>query len=183
MDEKEVSVHQSLMNKAYELWCKDEDSKSMSYESFLDCVESELGSLHRMAVITGNLNYQVENGGFSQWDGNEYSCTLEELINFFKSLYDNNLENKSIKKINRILEEINEIFEWKDDCDYIIGRMSHEAKMFIEEIYDENIDEKLDEEVGNKLSDLDNEYYKINEELNKILEEYFSTEINKISNE
>lgn len=53
----------SLMNAAYDRW-----TDQMSKEQFM----AQLVGLEVFAVHYGNLNYQVENGGFAQWQGNYY---------------------------------------------------------------------------------------------------------------
>lgn len=58
-----MSLHQSLMDSAYDKW------ETGSYHEFL----MRLDFLERSAVVLGNLNYQVENGGFSQWMFNGYN--------------------------------------------------------------------------------------------------------------
>lgn len=55
---------QAIMTRAYEKY-----GDNMSYMDFL----ASLTELERKAVVIGNLNYQVENGGFMQWDDNGYS--------------------------------------------------------------------------------------------------------------
>lgn len=66
-DEKEkVSIHQQLMDSAYELCQK---HKNWDKDDFFD----HLDYIQKVAVALGNLNYQVENGGFSQWGFNGYA--------------------------------------------------------------------------------------------------------------
>jgi hypothetical protein len=60
---EQVSKHDALMNAAY-----DRFDSSMSREEFL----AQLGPVEYEAVIVGNLNYQVQNGGFMQWVDNQY---------------------------------------------------------------------------------------------------------------
>lgn len=64
-------VHQRLMNEAYDRW-NSPPLQGKSYQDFL----MKLTPIHRDAVVLGNLNYQVENGGFSQWLGNGYGETM-----------------------------------------------------------------------------------------------------------
>lgn len=165
----EKSIHQELMNKAYSLW-QTEDGKKLNYSNFLDLVLKDLGEIYFNAVITGNLNYQVENGGFSQWHYNDYSIVLDDLIAFFESFK----ENKTIKTLVNILNDVDGNLKWFD-----------EGIECVKDLYDykEFFTEKLEEELYNNFSSLDERYYEINEELNKILEEYFKTEYEKISTE
>ena len=63
---------QAVMNRAYDLWQKYPD---WTYSEFID----ELSPADRSVVLIGNLNYQVENGGFSQWLTNGYGECVREL--------------------------------------------------------------------------------------------------------
>jgi len=60
------STMQALMNTAYEFW---QAQKGMSKQQFWNSLDHK----PRAAVAIGNLNYQVCNGGFSQWHYNGYS--------------------------------------------------------------------------------------------------------------
>lgn len=55
---------QNLMTIAYDRW-----ESGWSKQDFWD----QLNADERFAVFVGNLNYQVENGGFSQWWSNRYA--------------------------------------------------------------------------------------------------------------
>lgn len=58
--------HQTLMNQACDRWQKD---RTMSKADFFDSLDAD----ERFAVHTGNLTYQVQNGGFMQWRDNGYA--------------------------------------------------------------------------------------------------------------
>lgn len=59
------------MDSAYDKW-----AKGMSMEDFY----FSLPVIERKAIVLGNFNYQVENGGFSQWNINRYmSLHISEL--------------------------------------------------------------------------------------------------------
>lgn len=57
---------QKLMDEAYSRW----DAATMDRTDFWD----QLSPDERTAVFLGNLNYQVENGGWCQWADNGYMC-------------------------------------------------------------------------------------------------------------
>lgn len=61
-----MSKHQEIMDHAYHAWGHHQE---WSQEEFLD----QLNAVERFAVHTGNLNYQVENGGWAQWADNGYA--------------------------------------------------------------------------------------------------------------
>lgn len=62
-----MGIHQDLMHGAYKKW-----RHPLRYVQFL----MELDVKERRAVVLGNLNYQVENGGFLQWRDNGYDANL-----------------------------------------------------------------------------------------------------------
>ena len=62
----ESRIWQGLMDRAYSKWQKNRDWK---YSQFL----LNLDSVERKAVILGNFNSQVLNGGFVQWVDNGYA--------------------------------------------------------------------------------------------------------------
>lgn len=63
----EYPTLQTSVNAAYSRW---QANSSWSMEDFWDSLDAK----ERFAVFLGNLNYQVENGGFSQWFFNRYGC-------------------------------------------------------------------------------------------------------------
>lgn len=63
-------VLQGLMNAAYETF------GNQTYDDFL----FNLPGKQRAAVLIGNLNYQVENGGFSQWILNGYADHARDVM-------------------------------------------------------------------------------------------------------
>ena len=72
--EPRVEDHQAIMNQAYARW-----TTGWSKEQFW----AQLNEREQVAVFVGNLNYQVENGGWSQWCFNAYvDCAgpLESLL-------------------------------------------------------------------------------------------------------
>jgi hypothetical protein len=168
---EEESIHQMLMNKAYDLW-QTEVGKRLRYENFLDLINEKLGSIYYHAVITGNLNYQVENGGFSQWYFNGYHITIDDLICFFRDKFK---DNKTINNLIDNLTDILETIDWYDEGKRCIKNINYDYKDLFEEV--------LEEKFNNELSGFDDYYYKINDDINEILEEYFKTEYNKISTE
>jgi hypothetical protein len=70
-------LHQELMNRAYARWQK---VPGMSRQDFLN----GLSPSEKFAVVTGNLNYQVENGGFGQWFSNRYGD--QQTVNYLRKV-------------------------------------------------------------------------------------------------
>ena len=62
-----MSVHQKIMNQAYGQY-----DEYRNYDHFV----KGISEIERQAVLTGIMNYQVENGGFIQWFDNNYGTTI-----------------------------------------------------------------------------------------------------------
>lgn len=69
-----MDFHQKLMNEAYDVFG---DHPELTHEEFFN----GLDNIHKIAVVTGNFNYQVCNGGFMQWHRNQYSKQFDFLSN------------------------------------------------------------------------------------------------------
>lgn len=61
-----MTIWDNLMDKSYDKW---RECRGWSYGEFL----SNLDALERKAVVLGNFNHQVLNGGFQQWVDNGYA--------------------------------------------------------------------------------------------------------------
>jgi hypothetical protein len=71
--EKVENDLQLVMDSAYGLW---RDNEQWSYEDFM----FNIPALERRAVALGNLNYQVNNGGFMQWIDNGYAKDTQHVL-------------------------------------------------------------------------------------------------------
>lgn len=69
----ENSVFQSLMSQAYDKWHQHKDWTFRQFINHLDFRE-------RVAVLLGTMNYQIENGGVSQWIDNAYALNIMQII-------------------------------------------------------------------------------------------------------
>jgi len=103
-----MSLHQQLMDTAYAKWNND---LTLSKEGFFDLLDAK----ERFAVFTGNLNYQVGNGGFSQWHFNGYDTP--EVVAYLRR----NLPKvgETAKQVLALVEEALPVFaamdEYRDD--------------------------------------------------------------------
>jgi len=102
------NFHQYLMDKAYDLW----KNKNYTYNDFLYQVQTELGGKYYIAVIFGNLNQQVEKGGFLQWFKEGYSITCSDLVIHLKKYND----TPSFSAALTILEEVRDILDQYARC-------------------------------------------------------------------
>ena len=84
---------QSLMDTAYDKWrdSQEIDADGMRYSWSREEFLSQCSYLEKVAVCFGNMNYQVENGGWSQYVENHYASEetfdfLEETLEKFKEM-------------------------------------------------------------------------------------------------
>ena len=73
---EEIDHWQELMNESYVRFQKGGDLHKLGGDKFVRALDP----VHKFAVMCGNLNYQVENGGFLQWIGNGYCLVINDLI-------------------------------------------------------------------------------------------------------
>lgn len=150
-EKKPDSVHQAIMDAAYKKWGPD----TRKYKDFLN----KLDVKERRAVVIGNLNYQVENGGFMQWDFNSYSEGYEYLKEALTTIGTVN----AIKVLSLTNQALSILKEHKDEL-----RLWEE-----ESAEEEDLEPRLDKKSLNKLDDA---YYEINDAFMKECEEFFSKE-------
>lgn len=101
MSAEKNPVWQGLMDEAYARWQEGGDLHGKSSRDFI----AALPPLHRYAVMLGNLNYQVHNGGFNQWVDNGYAVVAEDLIEVLKLIGTRNAI-KTISLINVLIPHI-----------------------------------------------------------------------------
>ena len=89
-----TDLHQTLMHKAYKRW---NDKEVESHKEMR--ATSTVAEL--TAVVLGNLNYQVENGGFKQWVSNGYCTAYQSVIEALT-----NIDTKASLKVKAMVEEV-----------------------------------------------------------------------------
>jgi hypothetical protein len=169
------SLTQNLMDEVYSKW-NTEECRSMKR---LEVIEEFFTLLHRVAVQFGNMNYQVNNGGWSQWHGNGYDEDLEDLIEYAKKGTAQGI--KYFDALLQILIDIESLGEPSDydnteDCECSNCGGTGYINFYDE---DEEIEEecpeccgdgtweeetKGEEEYCSLLSEFDDKYYDFNEE-------------------
>jgi hypothetical protein len=87
---------QQLMDQAYERW----QANNWSQAEFW----AQLSYPERVTVFVGNLNYQVENGGFYQWHDNGYSECHRDLIVILRMLGD--IGKKVSSMVEKAMREV-----------------------------------------------------------------------------
>ena len=135
------SFLQFVMDESYKKW---EDG--LDREDFLN----KLTDYEKIAVMFGNFNYQVENGGLCQWYNNNYSEDLGSLYNF--------LEDCDYSQKYRFIQIL-------DDFSYV--------RIAIKELERDN--DWYDKDCQTRLQSLkyyDKEYYAIQEDWKNYFENY-----------
>lgn len=147
-------VHQRLLDEAHERWNDEDDLDGLKYPEFL----SRLDYKHKAAVLLANMNYQVQNGGWQQWYGNGYWKMANELgavLCHFQEVV-SEVDNASV------VSEALQIFKT--------------AQSVSEDVIDERFGEPVDdyewEQWSDALDKLDDRYYKIDDELMRLAEEF-----------
>ena len=120
--------HQELMDVVYGIW------NYSDYAGKKDrlTIAEKCGSKFKAAVQLGNFNYQVGNGGMSQWVYNHYAVEdildiIEIISSYIKTIkddsnYDLEVSNNIIKALNEIVKYSNpDRDSWLMDCSYCDG--------------------------------------------------------------
>jgi hypothetical protein len=168
--------HQQLMDEAYDKW------QAGLYTSYDHMVES-VSDLHKMAIVLGNLNCQVENGGFYQWVDNGYGQMAHEAVEYL-----NKIGTENAKKVAKWIEDLiphidfdqeglgcftqHWVIETETYCETVQGDWNEE-----EEEYEEYEEEYEEEYCGgwSIAKGLDSQYYELNKELMKEILNYLQT--------
>lgn len=77
-----IDLWQKYMNEALARYRDENDLGKVSYEDFLDAIDAN----QREAVLLGNFNYQVLNGGFEGWVGNGYGLEAKEVVSILEKI-------------------------------------------------------------------------------------------------
>lgn len=129
------------MTNAYDNW-----GKNTSREEFL----SDLAPYEKLAVIFGNFNYQVQNGGFFQWVFNNYDSDIDDLEEFIENC---DFDKKDV--FERMFENYRCI---KASLDNLNG---------YDDFYYEDVETR-----EKHYADNDENYYRINKEWEKYFSDY-----------
>lgn len=128
--------HQSIIDVAYDKW-REKGNGIDSYNDMLDYVRKTYGKTFDMLIQIGNYNYQVENGGHSQYWLNGYASSetsgfanvhkecgnLDRLINDIESSLLPKKYPKITSEVLAIMKKFREILEDYDErCDECDGQ-------------------------------------------------------------
>ena len=196
-----MDKHQQLMDDAYKLF----DVKDNGINNHSDLI-SYLANLDDKqmidAVVIGNMNYQVENGGWEQWVYNGYCTSYIHLVDALERV-DTHYANKVLDMLNIVAERLsNDVLDGnysnsgiageylneqysqhEEECEFCNGSGEIEDEMWNEETeeYEDTI-VSCDEcgcsgviyyDEDLNYGSLSDEYYEFNEKFMKELQNYF----------
>jgi transcription antitermination factor NusG len=185
----EQSTWQDHMNEAYDLWKDSENKDIATYEDMV----TKTSRLHQIAVLLGTLNYQVCNGGFSQWVENGYAIQINHVIDALTEvgtplalqviemispliLYvDVTAENKGMIGNYWLDEGYEWVSEWVEEEVY-----DEATDEYVRDGYYEDVQEFVESEGRILAEQLDNKFYEINEAFEKEVSDWFNTNIEPV---
>jgi len=154
-------IFQGLMDEAYERW---KENEGWDYKAMLaNCTAEE-----RMAVILGNLNYQVCNGGFRQWVDNGYALHLRDAVPLLEKVGTENAL-KVVEMLRQLDDHIDYNKEDRGWDDYWKRPEPH--PYFGRDDYYEDEEDSEGEVIAESLDD---GFYAINEQLLDEIEEFLA---------
>lgn len=166
-------VHQAILNLGYNEWQR-EENKKWKYDDMTSFVRFQYGDVAEMMVLLGKWNQQVTNGGAMQYHENNYSgrgggCFGKKSTacgshhRMMELMQEYQLDKTLIGgQVYRIMEEFLTLVPKLDaDCDY-----------------DSNEDGDHDV-LMEELHQLDTEYYSIDDEWMKFLNNYITKWVTK----
>ena len=144
VQESDRDYHQELSDRAYARWQKDGDLNGKSLEDFLSSLEDP----YRLAVVFGQANHQIGNGGMLQWIDNGYADVgipyLKEYIKAYGDEYPALLKfGEILDRLERDFEEANDGGEFETLKDWVDRDIQAELEMAIHEEDWRAVDELL----------------------------------------
>jgi len=195
---KNINLQQNLVDEVYDKW-NTEECKGMDR---LEVITKYFTPKHKMAIQLGDMNSQVNNGGWTQWHYNNYDGDLEDLIAYSKKGL--KLDLKSFNSLLEILTHIKllgnpEDYNKIDECECfscggsgIVTDYDEDDNEIEVECVDcggtGTCDEDIDgeEEYCDLLSEFDDKYYdledKVLNDFNTLLEKFDELKNIDISN-
>lgn len=161
-------VWQSLVNVAYERWQPGNDLAGKSYEDFV----GELPDIQARAVAFKNLNYQVHNGGFSQWHGNGYSSDSDIILESLENFLDTDAGEELLDLMRIAYEDTISFFEGVKD-EYVEAARHIGASRLHD--FQNQFMEMVEEKMYDELSDLDKRYYANSDQLMDDIEAWLAS--------
>ena len=180
--ESDVETHQAIMNLGYAEWKK---NGNWGYDDMVRWMFESFGSLASFAVLTGSLNQQVENGGFTQYFSNGYGS--EDSAGCSKDYKDFVLYESLIALVSELGLDKTPLGEKYLNILKVARPEIDDERYTDSTYYDEELDEEVEEEVDNEnyggiensddLSSASSSYYEMNEAWMAFLNTYFTEKL------
>lgn len=167
METVTASKWQTLMDEAYAAWPCDAEGNKKSYSDFI----ASLSGVRRAAVLLGNLNYQVQNGGFIQWIDNRY---IDEIGLVFDAL--GVISGDATKEVVDILLDLNDEYELYDQAVDDIRKVSDEYSDSIG-MYKTELLRTLDDCLTDVADDCSVRFFKLEDRFEKEVEAWIDANV------
>lgn len=158
---------QALCNIAYERWQEGGDLNDKTYDVFVE----QLDDIFRIAVELKNLNYQVENGGFLQWEDNGYSVDCDSIQDTIQTFIATPAGLEVLDIIQCWVGEVGHL----DETLKTFKKASRYSSFVILEDSLYEFEEFINEKRTNVLNELDKRYYKVNQKFMDDVEAFFAS--------
>jgi hypothetical protein len=198
-----TSTHQQLMDAAYAFWMGHDNAVRSDSEATLQRLAAELGEDHDevyqtrrelsgrlwsketfwaqlgerelIAVLTGNMNYQVENGGWLQWCDNGYVQCAGELESILRESIGTKTAIEVADMVARVAHAWEQFQSDKDETPGIAFCCCDDEDECDCETEDD-IWQAAHDEFSSVTEPLDTRFYQINEQLMEDVEKFLNGE-------
>jgi hypothetical protein len=153
---------QAIMDRCYERWSHG-DLKGSSYDSFIAALEPH----DAWAVVMGNLNYQVNNGGFLQWHDNGYSSMSDTLIEALT-----NVGTPAALEASTLITEAMDAIDLNEDAMSQLKKLGRYGECDALLTYEDLISDAIGKSLNDDLEPFDRRFYKVSDHLLKDVEEW-----------
>ena len=152
---------QVRMEASYARWQEGGELHGRDYDGFLE----GLGELDAMCVALGNLNYQVENGGFMQWHDNGYSSAAGLLAEALGSV-----GTLAATQVSTLVEEANETIASFEELKDEYGRAARYSHGHRLADFEADFSDMVQEKLCDELEPLDSRDYDVSGQLSDDIE-------------
>lgn len=166
---REKPSWEALLKIAYDRW-EDNDKKESKLWNYEDMLHN-CSPIEREAVLIGNLDSQVNNGGFELWVDNGYATQLDSLVRILKSI-----GGKTVQLVIEMIQKLEPFILRNVDNRGFAGGYWVDEDNDQEHTSEGYLDDYKTE--GMELADtLDSSYYEISDKFSEEVETYFTGRI------
>ena len=143
MVSKQENQLQKKMDIFYDYYIeKEKNVKNLSYLDVVSHFKCEGRYDVAIATMLGNLNYQVENGGISQWISNGYAeNTLNHILRY-------------VRKAVEVVPEAEKFLKWLNEVSYRLEKVKDSERY---DVLDDEYWEDLDDQYYEMIGDIEKE--------------------------